>query len=252
MTKPEMPFFSPQTADLLFTIANWMLAGGALIVLGGAALVAWTTPMREHYSDVRISANELAAAQANERAGEATKGAAEANERLAQAQERIASATKAAAEANEKAEAERLERLKLELKLAPRVLGATVSQKLASRVGALASYDVDIISYEHLGNDIPALALELKMALALAHVHAEIYAPMADGSVIRGILVRTEDGVPAAMDAAADQLVAALKETGLAVSKFAPYPAGEAPAGGYNGPGTAKAKFRLLIGSKPQ
>ena len=46
---------------------------------------------------------------------------------------------------------------------------------------------------------------------AHAGIRAEIYAPMADGSVVRGLLVRTEQGVPTAMTAAADQLVAALR-----------------------------------------
>jgi hypothetical protein len=175
---------------------------------------------------------------------------AKANSEIAKAHEGIALANARAAEANLKAETERAERVKLELRLAPRTISP---QQLTAQLSGLSGLRVDLIAYETNGQDVPTLAGQINAGLSAAGMTAHVFTPFADGTVVRGILVRCADDAPDDAKAAVTRLVTALSSVGLAAGPWAPFPANEPPAGGYNGPTgvVADAKIRILVGGKP-
>jgi len=173
----------------------------------------------------------------------------DAGKEIAAAGVKAAEANSRAAEANKIAETEKLERLKLELKLAPRVISPAHSAQLSAQLKALKGMDVDIVSYEGMGADVAALSQQIAGVLINAHVNAKIFTPMG-GGVVRGILVRSEMGSPSNIEDAIGLLVTSFQSIGLDAGKWESYPVGEPPAGAYNGPGTATAKLRILVGGK--
>ncbi len=174
----------------------------------------------------------------------------DAGKEIAAAGVKAAEANSRAAEANKIAETERLERLKLEVKLAPRVISPAHSAQLISQLKTLKGLDVDIVSYEGMGADVAALSQQIASILINAHVNAKIFTPMGGGGVVRGILVRTEMGSPKNIEDAIGLLVSSFQGVGLSVDRWNSYPVGEAISGAYNGPGQVNAKLRILVGGK--
>lgn len=213
-------------ASALLGYANGLLILGTIAVLIGTIGAIWMGSAKEHFANERISANEVETARAKE----------------------------AAAVANQKAEAERVERLKLELKLAPRMLtgpAATVfAQTLTLVVHGIA---VDVVSYEGMGTDVAQLSQQIAAALRAARATANVITPGGGAAVVNGVLVRTAADASAKEVAAIGPIVTALNQAGIAAAPYQPYPANEPPAPFYNGPpGGAHAKLRILVGAKPQ
>jgi hypothetical protein len=163
----------------------------------------------------------------------------------------LAEANERAAEANLKAETERVERLKLEAKYAPRILSPDQVSQFIAVMAPLRGKGVDIVSYESLGTDVATLARQLQLALTAAGIKAEVYSPFAGSGLVFGTVVRTEVG---SMRGDMDTLVQALKSADLSPNTMPPYPKGEDIAGGFMGPTglVPSAKLRLLVGAKPQ
>lgn len=233
------------------TAALEQQAGESRIAVAKANSDAAQSLERAAKAEANLASANARAEEATARSDEAKAESAKSFERATEAQKQVAAANARAAEANQKAEAERVERLRLELKLAPRSLSGAESQLLTRRVASLKGVDVDIVSYEGMGADVAALSMQIAEALINAGLNAKIFTPMGGAGVVRGILVRTEEGSPRDIEAAVDTLVSSIKTTGLDVGRWAPYPAGEPLSGAYNGPGSATAKLRVLVGGKP-
>ncbi|WP_407146786.1 hypothetical protein [Bradyrhizobium sp. ORS 86] len=248
---------SPEGANLWFDISNIVLLAGAVLVAAGTYGTIKFSGIKEKFSDERISINEAETRKAvaesdkaNAALGIAQADIAKANSEIAKANEGVASANARAAEANLKAETERAERVKLELKLAPRSINPIV---LASQLAGMAGLRVDIVSYETGSSDVAALAGQIGDGLGRAGFKAYVFTPFADGTVVKGILVRHSTDALDDDKKAAARIVDAFNSVGLAAGSWAPFPANEPPSGAYNGPAgqAADAKVRILIGAKP-
>jgi hypothetical protein len=214
----------------------------SLIAAGIAAvIVAFSTTMVVKLQRREVKSAEAVFAKYREDAGK----------EIAAAGVKAAEANSRAAEANKIAETERLERLKLELKLAPRVISPAHSAQLSAQLKGLKGMDVDIVSYEGMGADVAALSQQIAGILINAHMNAKIFTPMGGGGVVRGILVRTEMSSPKNIEDAIGLLVTSFRNIGLDAGRWDSYPVGEQLAGAYNGPGSATAKLRILVGGKP-
>lgn len=113
--------------------------------------------------EIELKDKDLRIADSNSRAEEAKSASAKANAR--------------AAEANQIAETERTERLKLELKLAPRVIEFAKSIQLSKQLLTYQGIDVDIISYEGMGSDVSTLSLQIAEMLRRARIKAKVFTP---------------------------------------------------------------------------
>lgn len=231
---------STETAN---SVANWtyLIAGGFAVFFTATTVVAsfvmWKTSSEiSEEKDRQLSRFQ---AEAKERTATLEKEAARANER--------------AANAYKAAEDERAERLKLELKLAPRSLGKQEQDDLASKLGMLSGVEVDIVSYEYLGTDIAPLTNEIATAFESAGSKATIFTPFPGAGWVRGILVRTVKDAPQNIADAADNLVSALLSVGLAAGKWESFQPEEPIASAFNGPQGKQPshEIRVLIGSKP-
>jgi hypothetical protein len=247
-----------------------MLAGGTLAVLVGAVLVAWTTPMRELYSDTRIANTELAAAQANERAAAATKEAAGANERsavleskVAESNERAARLENEAAQARERAahlatsvaaaDARAAEaQLALERFKAPRGISNPDKIKMAANLSAFALQGAAIFA---IGDTIETSALgqSIQAVLSSANWNVNFWQWSGVGG-ITGVVVFSKLR-EAGAQAAAEALVTELRAAGIA-SVIEQWPAAWEQVGGMlngpNPPAPANAVLRVVVGAKPQ
>lgn len=243
-TKPKtvrllMFSITSPAADFWFWVSNYALILGAIIVAVATLSSILFSSAREQFANERITANEADTAKANASAAAAGQRASEADAR--------------AAEANRNAEKERIERLRLEAKFAPRFLPDARAQQLAKAVASLKGITIDLVSYEGLGTDVAVLSNQLAEIMNGVGIVARVFTPMGGSGLIRGVAVRDEAGSPAELDAAADQVAKALNDAGLSSSRMASYPVGEQIANGYMGPTgvIADAKLRILVGAKP-
>jgi hypothetical protein len=99
---------SLQAANELYGVSHALLIIGALLVFAGTVGVFWTGDLRDRYAAERISNNEAETAIATAEA--------------AKASERAAELTRQAASLQVDLERERIERLKIEERIAPRRL----------------------------------------------------------------------------------------------------------------------------------
>jgi hypothetical protein len=242
-----------EVASRWFDRASIVLAMSLLFGFGATAVIVWLGIVKEHHWDLlrdrsneKVAGLELETAKANAEAGKA-------NSEIARAHEAIAEANARAAEANLKAETERAERLKLEVKLAPRSLSVEQQSSLSSQLADLKDLRIDLIAYETGGADVAPLSGQIGNGLMSAGMKVYLFTPFADGTVVRGILVRCPNDAPEDIKAAMARIVLALRSVGLDAGIWQPFPAGEPPSGAYNGPQGAApdAKIRLLIGGKP-
>jgi hypothetical protein len=121
-------------AEFVSFWANWILIGALVVgVLATLGIVVSANVKEAHWEQERRDSNERISTNAVE-TNRARESAAQANER--------------AAEANLKAETERVERLKLEAKLAPRTL--TLAQQLiaSEQVEQFAPQPFQFLSYQ--------------------------------------------------------------------------------------------------------
>ena len=228
-----MPGFLEPIWETVFRIATWSALIFGTLSIGSAFVSAWVgweiTDATQKAADktIRDSADAIKAADV-----------------------RIAEATARAAEANLKAETERAERVKLELRLAPRSINP---QELAAQLSGVGALRVDLVAYETGGPDVATLAGQIREGLSVAGMTAYVFTPFADGTVVKGILVRCSDDAPEDVKNAMARIIKALNLNGLVSGLWAPFPAHEPPSGAYNGPSgiAPDAKIRVLIGAKP-
>jgi hypothetical protein len=94
---------SLNTANVIYTGANILLIGGAVLSVIGAFTVFWAGGIRERFADERISSNEAVAQTAKGDAAKANREAAEATARAEEAKRNAADVGLQAAQANERA-----------------------------------------------------------------------------------------------------------------------------------------------------
>lgn len=241
MTKEDGMF--GLSTEIANSVANWTyLIAGGLAVLFTATTVAASFVMWKTSTEI-----------SDEKDRQLSRFQAEAKERTASLEKEAARANERAANAYKAAEDERAERLKLELKLAPRSLGKQEQDDLASKLGMLSGVEVDIVSYEYLGTDIAPLTHEIAAALESAGSKPAIFTPLPGAGWVRGILVRTLKDAPQDIADAANNLVSALLSVGLDAGKWEPFQPDEPIAGAFNAPEGKQPshKIRVLVGSKP-
>lgn len=140
-------------AERWYDIFNIVLIIGAIAVAIATYGVIKMGAIKEHFADERISANEAKTARAIADSDIAKAQAAEANAR--------------AAEANKKAEEERLARLKIEARLAPRTLTGTQQQAIIDKIRPFAQQQFEFASYQE-DQEVHGLVLTLIQTLLAA------------------------------------------------------------------------------------
>jgi len=149
------------SADYVFFWANWILVGALVVgVLATYAIVVSGNIKEEHLKH-ELKEKDDAFDKYKIDAGKKIADANAVGE-TARAQAEVAKAD--AAEANKKAEAERLERLKLEAIVAPRRLTSEQQTAIASALGSFAGRKVRVRSY---GLDVDAAVLGQQIMTAL-------------------------------------------------------------------------------------
>lgn len=223
--------------------ANWtyLLAGGFAIACTAVALAASFVMWRTSEAISADKDRQLARFQS------------EAKEHTAALEKEAAKANEQAALANKAAEEERRERLKLELKLAPRNLTEHDAQQLASGAAALSGIEIDFVVYEYLGADVAPFAHQIVAALELGGAKPIIFTPLPGSGWARGVLVSVAEEAPKEIFEAADVLVTALTSVGIAAGRWHNFPPEQPIAGAFNGPAgkSPDHKIRVFVGSKP-
>ncbi len=142
-----------ETAARLQDTANIFLIGALVIGVIATALVVWMGNVKEEYlrrdlADTNARAEEARAdaSQSLATAKQAEANLAGANSRAEEAKAASAEANARAAEANKIAEGERLARVKIEEKLAPRSITPEQIAGLSTRLKPYAGISIDIYS----------------------------------------------------------------------------------------------------------
>jgi len=164
---------SLQTADRLFSVSNALLIVGLALTVVATVGVVWMANIREGYLKREL-------AEASAKGEEARAVAAVANER--------------AAEANEKAETERLARIKLEAKIAPRRLSSEQRRRMVAALSASARHQFTITS-RMLDTEGADFALDISAALVESNWHLVFFGKMWTRD-IPGVSVGAVEGEP--------------------------------------------------------
>ena len=237
-------WLSFETAALVQTVSNFFLVGALAVGVVATALSLWMGKIKEDYLKRDIASANAVSAGAQAEAARANEGAALAQQRAAEAQQR-------AAEANLRAEEERLARLKIEERLAPRSL--TRAQQ-ATLTGRLKPFPGTAINVLQIGESPEITNFRSQLVSAIRAAGWRVIASVAVGSGAGvGIGVGTVDDADAPAATAATALQSALREIGLAVEDlgrqkreawpgFVMRPTGEE---------VNKAPIRLYVASKP-
>jgi hypothetical protein len=217
---------------LLSTLDNWAAFFILLVVLGvGGELIVHLMQSRANKKLVALQhaetrAQETEIASLNKDAEGFKLDVAKANER--------------ASEANRIAEQEKLARLKIEERLAPRSLNKTQSDKITAVLLSFAGQKIEIIEYG-LSREASSLSKQIQSAIVAAKWDAKVVGVLSGVEPDPGILVLIAK--EQAESPAATALVRILNDQGLAArlthdAGFTPEP-------------YAPGVIRLFVGPKP-
>jgi len=216
---------SQEMADSVFGLSNIALTIGAALVLVGTAGAFWSGGIRDKYSDERITSNEAKTAQA----------------------------VAEAAQANQRAEEERLARVKIEERLAPRSLTAAQEAGFQNKLSKFEGTSLDILIYGGGSEDALPLAGMIAATLRAAGWNVRVWNTISPGRWYRGVGISTLAGTNQGAENAAGELMAALVTEGIGVGRLDQFVSGELPDT-LNGPAWDAnniAPIRMVIGSKP-
>ena len=196
---------------------------------------------------------ELDIAKAKKQAADALARAAKAEETLGEARRDAAMANERAAKSNEIAEGERLARLRLEARLAPRSLSPAQQRDLGEKLKLFKGSAVDIFVYGETP-EILNITTSIESVLQSESVgwNAKFWV-VTGGGAVTGILVLTRSGSDAPTLQAARSLLAGLNSEGISASPWKPFTEADTP-GMLSGPpwdNNKMAPIRMLIGTKP-
>jgi hypothetical protein len=165
---------------------------------------------------------------------------------------RVAELQKLTAEANQRAEEERLARIKIEERLAPRSIAP---ERFVNLVAALSRFRGTSIAVWQVGEaaEIGNVSQSAFLALRVASWDVNFWVWVGVGPVA-GIIISVQPGADVKLIEAADALATALTAAGLSCSREQ-WPAEWGQVGGmHNGPlapTPASVPLRLIIGAKP-
>lgn len=218
---------------LLRTLDNWAGFFILLVVLGvGGELFVH---LRQSVANRKLAALQHSEAKAQE------AEIARLNESSEVLKLDVAKANERAAEANRSAEQEKLARLKIEERLAPRLLSKEQSDKLTAAIGKFPGQKIEIMEYS-LSREASSLSKQIQAALGAAKWDTKVIGMMGGAELEPGIHILIAQGqteFPAVI-----ALVQTLKEQGFLVTFR--YDAG------FSGPVLpTSGVIRMLVGPKP-
>lgn len=165
---------SPEFADWWYGL-SWkgIIGFGAVTAVAAAATVAftviqfWSDGIRDRKAEERQHALEVQTAEARAESDRANEAAATANAEAAKANERAATLERESAALRAQAEADRLARVKIEEKLAPRSLSGEQQRAIAEAIKPFAPTKFQIVMYQD-DQEIKGLATALVPVLIAA------------------------------------------------------------------------------------
>jgi hypothetical protein len=246
-----------EIGGVVLLAATFIFGAGALIVnnrlneINSKELEAFKLRFEGEQQKTALAQRE--AAEAKQLAGGFERDIATANQRAAEANDRatkteagIAAARADAAKSNLLAEQERLARVKIEEKLAPRTLTSDEIRGIADKISPLGSQRIDFFLYP---NDPEIMRIAQLVANSLKGWTVKAFQPLGGGTV-SGMLVEYDPSDSSATRRAG-ALVDALRACRLEVAgpvASLPTPKSQLPA--YLGDGTVDASIRLTVGRK--
>ena len=272
---------------LLESAPRWFdISWYGLLIAGGFTAVAafatvfflfiqfWSSGVREHQTELRTATLELETgkakaelakanadiASANAEIAEANKQTASLEKDAAEARRDLAAANARAAEADQKAEAERLERLKSELQTGPQDLAGQSRNELVALFRSFGVQSVDVFAYaEGSRPDMHSFAQTMIAVFTEAGWRARYWTTIGGAGVVTGVVVATRQGSDEYIESAANSIVLGLRHWDFAASRwdqhFTTKDAKEIPgAAGVSGPtwdANDVAPIRVFVGTKP-
>jgi hypothetical protein len=270
-----------ESANRWFDISWYglLIAGGFTAVAAFATVFFlfiqfWSSGVREHQTELRTATLELETgkakaelakanadiASANAEIAEANKQTASLEKDAAEARRDLAAANARAAEANQKAEAERLERPKLELPIAPQDLAGQPRSELIALFRSFGAQSVDVFAYpEGSSPDTHSFAQTMIAVFTEAGWRARYWTTIGGAGVVTGVAVATRQGSDEYIESAANSIVLGLRHWDFAASRwdqhFTTNDAKEIPGmASVSGPtwdANDVAPIRVFVGTKP-
>jgi len=231
-----MGFFevSLETANRFYTWGWRASVLGALITAFGIGFLMWGTRVRDHDFEDNIATLHNRAASSEKLSKELEKG----NLTL-----------------QGEVEKEKMARLKLEEKLAPRSLNRNQQEILRNKVSLFKNMSIDIFIYGGGSQDALPLAGMIGEALEGAGWTVKVWNTMAPMRWVRGVLVSTRAGADRTIEGPAVQLILTLRELGIDTGGHQQFTeTRDPPESGIMGPtweADKQAPIRMLVGSKP-
>lgn len=245
-----------ETAVRLYDAANMFLIGALVIGAIATVLVVWMGNVKEEHlrrdlanTNVRAEEAKADASQSLAAAKQAESNLAGANSRAEEAKAAAAAANARAAEANKIAEGERLARVKIEEKLAPRSITPEQISGLSKRLKPYAGISIDILQVGE-SPEITHFRSLIEMPLRAAGLIVFSSTAVGSGSFIGlsvGVLVDASESEKIAASA----LLSALNATGITAANEGISKREDWPGFTMAPPGANKAPIRIYIGSKP-
>jgi hypothetical protein len=242
---------SAGTASWLYDLANIGLIIGLVVGVVSTVVLVWMGKVKEDYLNRAIAKANVDAAQSLLAVKQAEANLAGANARAEEAKAASAEANARAAEANKIAEGERLARVKIEEKLAPRSITREQIVGLSKRLKPYAGISIDILQIGE-SPEITHFRSLIEIPLRAAGLRPLSSTAVGSGSFIGlsvGVLVDANDSEKAVATA----LLSAFNAEGITAENagvvkredwpgFVMAPKGEV---------TNKAPIRIYVGSKP-
>lgn len=249
-------YLSLETASLIHHWANVALVGALVLGVVATFLVVWMGNVKEWYSQRDIAAMGERVSEANERAGklefqaEQLKAETEKSRAtIASAQADAANANARAAEANRIAESERLARLQLEAKLAPRTLTGEQQERLISLLRPFSSTEVDVVTFGDTP-EIGTISTTILTCLQKAGWKLHVGTAAGGSAVVTGVLVGVRSNADVVVANAAKTLVLALQSMGIGAGPW-DFDKMLYPSIILNTNLTQNTPMKIFIGSKP-
>jgi len=195
----------------------------------------WSSGVRERQAEWRAATLELERGKAKAELAKANADIASANAEIAEtnkqkaglekdaaeARRDLAAANARAAEANQKAEAERLERLKLELPIAPQDLAGQPRSELVALFRSFGAQSVDVFAYpEGSSPDTHSFAQTMIAVFTEAGWRARYWTTIGGAGVVTGVAVATRQGSDEYIESAANSIVLGLRHWDFAASRW--------------------------------
>lgn len=245
-----------ETATRLQDIANFFLIGALVVGVVATALVVWMGNVKEEYlrrdlaeTNARAEEAKADASQSLAAAKQAESNLAGANSRAEEARAASAEANARAAEANKIAEGERLARVKIEERLAPRSITPTQISGLAKRLKPYAGMSIDILQIGE-SPEITHFRSLIETPLRDAGLHVLSSTAVGSGSFV-GLSVGVFIDAKEPEKAAASALLSALNAEGINAANDGAFKRENWPGFTMAPPDSNKAAIRIYIGSKP-